>query len=52
MTEKIKTGLCVCALQLALLAAYVQERSWRAGAATRAIIQQAPFASAVQILSN
>ncbi|MCI9353090.1 MAG: hypothetical protein HFF58_07560 [Lawsonibacter sp.] len=49
MTEKIKTGLCVCALLLALLAAYVQERSWPESAANRVMIQPAPFASAVQI---
>lgn len=33
MTAKIKTGLCVLALLLALLAAYVQEVSWQSGAA-------------------
>lgn len=32
MTEKIKTGLCVFALMLALLAAYVQEVSFQQGA--------------------
>ena len=34
---------------LALLAAYVQERSWPESAANRVMIQPAPFASAVQI---
>ncbi len=49
MTEKIKTGLCVCALLLALLAAYVQERSWPERTADRIMIQPAPFAAVIQI---
>lgn len=46
MTEKIKTGLCVFALLLALLAAYVQETVYQAD--RRAVVQPGPF-TAVQI---
>ena len=48
MTEKIKTGLCVLALLLALLAAYAQEMSYRSDQAARTAVQPAPF-TAVQI---
>ena len=48
MTEKIKTGLCVFALLLALLAAYVQEVSFQQGAPTGTLVQPGPF-TAVQI---
>ncbi|MCI9156184.1 MAG: hypothetical protein HFF44_04480 [Lawsonibacter sp.] len=46
MSEKIKTGLCVFALLLALLAAYTQETAYQADC--RAMIQPGPF-TAVQI---
>ena len=49
MTEKIKTGLCVCALLLALLAAYVQEVNWPDRTAGQTAVQPASFAAAVQI---
>ncbi|MCI8676704.1 MAG: hypothetical protein K2P16_07490 [Lawsonibacter sp.] len=48
MTEKIKTGLCVLALLLALLAAYTQEMSARTGPMAGTAVQPAPFA-AIQI---
>ena len=43
MTEKFKTGLCVLALLLAMLAAYAQEISCRQSGA-----RQGPFATVVQ----
>lgn len=43
MTEKIKTGLCIFALLLALLAAYVQETSFQR-LASKTPVQLAPFA--------
>ena len=48
MTEKIKTGLCVLALLLALLAAYTQEMAFRNTQAKGTAVQPAPFA-AVQL---
>ena len=43
MTEKIKTGLCVLALLLALLAAYTQEMSARNTLAEKPASRPAPF---------
>ncbi len=48
MTEKIKTGLCIFALLLALMAAYTQEMRDRDRAAGGTAVQPVPFA-AVQI---
>lgn len=45
MTEKIKTGLCVLALLLALLAAYHQEMSYR----NTPMVQPAPIAALVPV---
>ena len=45
MTEKIKTGLCVLARLLALLAAYNQEMSYRNTPA----VQPAPFAALIPV---
>ena len=47
MTEKIKTGLCVLALLLSLLAAYKQEMAYRNGPAAGNQIQPAPFSAFV-----
>lgn len=46
MTQKIKTGLCVFALLLALLAAYTQEMSYRNGLAGSAAYP-GPFSAAL-----
>ena len=48
MPETIKTGLCVFALLLALLAAYVQEVSFQQGGPAGALVQTGPF-TAVQV---
>ena len=48
MVQKMKTGLCVLALLLALLAAYSQEMSYRSDQAARTAVQPAPF-TAVKI---
>ena len=48
MTQKIKTGLCVLALLLAILAAYVQEMSCRQSADLGSGARQGPFATVVQ----
>ena len=42
MTQKIKTGLCVLALLLAVLAAYVQETAYQQNAGNQA--PPVPFA--------
>lgn len=42
MTQKIKTGLCILALLLAVLAAYVQETNHQQNGGT--LVQPAPFA--------
>lgn len=46
MLQKIKTGLCVLALLLALLAAYAQEISYQSGQTAGSAFQPAPFAAA------
>ncbi len=43
MTEKIKTGLCVLALLLALLAAYTQEMAYRSLPDRGTAVQPASF---------
>ena len=48
MTEKIKTGLCVLALLMSLLAAYTQEMAYRSLPVAGTAVQPAPFA-AIQI---
>lgn len=48
MTEKFKTGLCVLALLLAMLAAYAQEISCRQSADPGSGARQGPFATVVQ----
>ncbi|WP_160634760.1 hypothetical protein [Pseudoflavonifractor sp. 60] len=47
MTQKIKTGLCILALLLALLAAYRQESAIRQSAAPGTLVQPAPFSALV-----
>ena len=49
MTEKFKTGLCVLALLLAILAAYVQEMTFQQTAAVRVAVQPAAPFAAIQI---
>lgn len=49
MAEKFKTGLCVLALLLALLAAYMQERSFQQEASKGTAVQRSPFDTVVQI---
>lgn len=43
MTEKIKNGLCIFALLLALLAAYMQEVSFQRGDSIGTSVQPGPF---------
>ena len=45
MTEKVKTGLCVLTLLLAVLAACVQEITFRGLPPARTAVQPAPFAA-------
>lgn len=49
MTEKIKTGLCVLALLLALMAAYTQEMSYRNAPAGAEAVQPAPFSALIPV---
>lgn len=44
MVQKMKTGLCVLALLLALLAAYTQELAYRSLPNSGTAVRPAPFA--------